>query len=139
VDLAVSFEHLCDDTYGVPNESTWFVLVTFLREVLDEHSVIRQHYDISAERFDPFVVECTITKRGAVTRTTAISVCEKLKEKLKECGDGWMFRFQLCDMEDQESEMVIWLEVDRFRVNEYVGRVFVDRCRTMDEFDQRFL
>ncbi len=135
----MSFEYLREDSYGSENESRWHDLVDFLCLVLERQAITANDFSIASERFDPFVVECTITRRGALSRATAMIICEKLKECLQGFEDGWQFRFTLCDMGDPASEMVTWLEVDGFRVNEYLGRVFEERCRSMDEFESRFL
>jgi hypothetical protein len=134
-----SFEELRDEAYSVENERLWSLHSTRFETAMQKHAADAAAFQLTTDRFDPFIVEVVITRRGCLTRIDAMPLCAELKSYLLTQPEGWVFRISLCDLEDASSQLVIWLEIDRYRVNEYLGKVTSELFTTMDEFEANYL
>ena len=139
MNLSEQLRALGEEDYDEKNEAEWNAHVRLFCAVAEKFGLDSAAFEITSERFDPFLVELVVTRRGALSRAAAVRIVTEIKAYLLGREGGWIFRISLCDLRSQYSELVVWLETDKYRVSEFMGRISLDRCDSFDEFEEKFL
>jgi hypothetical protein len=83
-----------------------------------------ERYDVGSSRFDPFVVDLTLLDTAALGRQAGLALGQDLKQAL--AGDipgNWSVRVWVPhEMPSGSKELLVWLEIDRWRVAEFRGK-----------------
>lgn len=127
------------DEWGDDNESAWYEVVKIVRRCLPV-SVSESDIRMGSERLDPFVVDLMLVQPLKLSRSAGLAFSHELHLALGEWGKGnWMVRVLISnDRLGGGPSPVVWLEIDKCRVAEYMGRYFVDRCDNIRSFVEMY-
>ncbi len=118
-----------DDDWG--NEAEWHQVV---RLVEREIAMPIGSYEIGSDRFDPYMVDLTVTDPMHLSRIEGLSLAEKIKFFLRsEIPDNWTVRIWLQPI-SMKNKIFVWLEIDQWRVAEFLGKQYCEVAETLDDF-----
>lgn len=114
-----------------PNEGVWLQVVRLTREVF---GLAESDFALGSDRFDPFVVDAALLQPGKLPRAAGLLAAEQLRKSLALHVPGnWTVRIWVAPI-DHPQELLVWLEVDRFRVAEFLGKQSSQRFDHLTQF-----
>lgn len=90
--------------------------------------------DFGSHRFDPFVFDMTVLDPGVVSRDQGLAAAARLRSALRvNVRNNWTVRVWVQPLTPLD-EIFVWLEIDRYRIAEFLGKVQMERYESLEEF-----
>ena len=132
-------EDIDNDNWGQSNEEVWYRVVKMFRDALSEFAIAPEVIDVGSRRYDPYIVDAAILSTKAISHDLGLRIANSMRSKLGTIGENWTLRVWIDDIDDDDtSEAVIWLEVDRYRVAEFLGKSTAERFASLSDFTSHY-
>jgi hypothetical protein len=129
-------EDLDDDIPLDPeNVSEWHGAVSLVYDTFEKCGHLADTYDVAGERFDPYSVDVTILKLGEFSPDKTWGLAVKIKRGLRNFKHYWRVRIGIIG---EGGEIPIWVEIDKYEIYTYRGKLIIERFGHMSEFYQKY-
>jgi hypothetical protein len=98
-------------------------------------------YHISSERGDAYTVHITLLRLDRLLPQTVLEVAEDIRTSLRGFSQYWQVHVNVmeeCKTHPLGLECLTWLEIDKYEIYHYFGKVVVQRCKSLEEFYERY-
>jgi hypothetical protein len=128
-----------DIPFDLVNISEWYEVVATIRRIFGSRRYDNEEYNISAERFDAYSVDITLRRLDLISLHASIDIAKDIQKSLRQFGQYWQVRISIfgkCKDNPTDTELVTWLEIDKYEIYRYLGKVTVERCENLVEFNE---
>jgi hypothetical protein len=123
------------------NLSEWHPVVSLVRGTFESCGHRKDTYDVAPTRFDAYSVNILLLNLGEFSPDRTWGLAKKIMLGLRSFKHYWQVRIEIMgDPADNYAgvETLVWIEIDKYAIYPYSGKVTVERFDHIAKFFQKY-
>src|SRR5262245_10678686 len=122
------------------NISEWYGVVSLVRSTFEGCAHAEATYNVATERFDACSINITLLKLDEFSPDKTWELAIAIKRGLRIFKHYWVVRIGIIggDAESPSGEDLVWLEVDKYEISPYAGKVTIERFDHIANFYRKY-
>lgn len=128
-----------EDEIDEENEAEWRQVAASADELLARILPTHDHFEVSATRFTPYTVDVFIVRYDLTNPHMLERAAREMRVALRQWAPSyWRVRIILNPPRGSSEKPAIWLEVDRFSVYRYRGKIEAELFPDVESMFQHY-
>jgi hypothetical protein len=122
------------------NISEWYGVLNLVRRTFESRGHFPETYDVVTERFDAYSVDVVLLKLGEYSPDRTWGLARQIMLGLRSFKHYWRVRIGIiAESADTPSGILIWIEVDKYEIYSYRGKVNIfERFDDIADFFRKY-